>query len=62
MALFLGILEFLEFVGTPLGLATSLWISFYYFAEQTLGFDLWLAALLPGVLAVDLYFYLKQID
>ncbi|MBD2460047.1 hypothetical protein H6G89_03220 [Oscillatoria sp. FACHB-1407] len=62
MAWVLGILEFLEFVGSPLGLTASLWISFYYFAVQSLGCDPWVSALLPGIPAFNLYLYLKQLD
>lgn len=62
MAWLLGICEFLEFMTTPLGLAVSLWISFYYFAVQSLNCNVWLSALLPGVMAIDLYFVLKRLD
>jgi hypothetical protein len=60
MKLLLHLLEFIEFLVTPFGLAVSLWASFYFPLVQLLNFNLELAALLPAVLAVKLYFALMQ--
>jgi hypothetical protein len=59
LQLLLGILEFLDFLTTPIGLAVSLWISFYCFL-QALGLNVLIAALLPAISFIELYFLLKD--
>lgn len=58
----LNLLEFIEFLVTPFGLAVGLWASFYFPLVQLLNFNLELASLLPAVLAVKVYFALMQLS
>ncbi|XGV97129.1 MAG: hypothetical protein ACAF41_30960 [Leptolyngbya sp. BL-A-14] len=58
----LTLLEFIEFLVTPVGLAVGLWASFYFPLVQLLNFNLELASLLPAILAVNVYFALMQIS
>ena len=60
MQLLLSLLEFIEFLVTPFGLAVGLWASFYFPLVQLLNFNLELASLLPAILAVNFYFALMQ--
>jgi hypothetical protein len=62
MGLLLGILEFLEFLVSPVGLTVSLWVSFYFVLVQVLSFNILLAALVPAVPMIDLYFLLKRLE
>lgn len=58
----LNLLEFIEFLVTPVGLAVGLWASFYFPLVQLLNFNLELASLLPAVLAINIYFALTQLS
>jgi len=60
MKVWLTFLEWLEFLVTPLGLAVGLWSSLYLLLVQRLSFNLALAALLPALLSVEVYFALSQ--
>lgn len=62
MGLLLGILELLEFLVSPIGLTVSLWVSFYLVLVQVLNFNILLAALVPAVPMIDLYFLLKRLE
>ncbi|NJL38529.1 MAG: hypothetical protein HC840_05400 [Leptolyngbyaceae cyanobacterium RM2_2_4] len=62
MGLLLGILEFLEFLASPIGLAVGLWASFYFVLVQVLSFNVFLAVLMPAVPMIDLYFLLKRLE
>lgn len=62
MGLLLGILELLEFLASPIGLTVSLWVSFYLVLVQVLNFNILLAALVPAVPMIDLYFLLKRLE
>jgi hypothetical protein len=57
MGLLLGILEFLEFLVSPIGLTISLWVSFYFVLVQILSFNILLAALVPAVPMMICIFY-----
>jgi hypothetical protein len=59
LQLLLSLLELLDFLTTPIGLALSLWMSFY-FCLQALGLNVLIAALLPAISFIELYFLLKQ--
>lgn len=61
MGWILGLLEFLEFWTTPMGLTVGLWLSLYW-CLQILGLNLLLSALLPAIVTLDLYFLLRQSD
>lgn len=58
----LNLLEFIEFLVTPFGLAVGLWASFYFPLVQLLNFNLELASLLPAILAINVYFALTQLS
>ncbi|MBW4692394.1 MAG: hypothetical protein KME27_11580 [Lyngbya sp. HA4199-MV5] len=58
----LTLLEFIEFIVTPFGLAVGLWAGFYFPLVQLLNFNLEIASLLPAVLAINLYFALTQLS
>lgn len=62
MGLLLSILELLEFLASPIGLTVSLWVSFYLVLVQVLNFNILLAALVPAVPMIDLYFLLKRLE
>ncbi|MBD2060177.1 hypothetical protein H6F88_29985 [Oculatella sp. FACHB-28] len=62
MGLLLAILEFLEFLASPVGLTVSLWISFYFVLVQVLSFNVLLAVLVPAIPMIDLYFLLKRLE
>jgi hypothetical protein len=62
MGLLLSILEFLEFLVSPVGLTVSLWVGFYFLLVQVFSFNVLLAALVPAVPMIDLYFLLKRLE
>ena len=62
MKVLLSLLEFIEFLVTPFGLAFGLWASFYFPLVQLFNFNLELASLLPAVLAINVYYALIQLS
>jgi hypothetical protein len=58
----LGVLEFLEFLTTPMGLAVSLGLSVYLFGLQTLELSFEIAAVSSGLVASNFYFVLQQFE
>lgn len=60
MRTLLVILEVLEFLTSPAGVITSLWMSLYFFLVNVLNYDVTLAAVIPIIPATDFYFWLKR--
>lgn len=57
----LEVLKFLEFLTSPIGVTASFWLSLYWLLVQGFEMNGLLAALLPGFVAIDLYFSLRQL-
>jgi hypothetical protein len=60
MRTLLVILDVLEFLTSPIGVMTSLWMSLYFFLVNVLNYDVALAAVIPMIPATDLYLWLKR--
>jgi hypothetical protein len=60
MRTLLVILDILEFLTSPVGVITSLWMSLYFFLVNVLNYDVALAAVIPIIPATDFYLWLKR--
>ncbi|HEY9735950.1 MAG TPA: hypothetical protein V6D06_06690 [Trichocoleus sp.] len=59
LAALLEILEFLEFLTSPLGLALLLWSGLYYGLSQGLQLELSQSSMVAGLVALNFYCRLK---
>lgn len=55
LAALLELLEFLEFLTSPLGLALVLWSALYYGLSQGLQLELGQSSILAGLVALNFY-------
>ena len=62
MKLLLDLLDFVEFLVSPIGFAVALWLCLYSFSVQVLGLDVFWSILLPAFPAIDFYFLLQRVN